>query len=65
MVAIWVGNAHLCKRLYFQLFHRAGLIRAEFMVVTGQVDQARAMEELEIKALAQMGIADPYGDHEA
>ena len=27
--------------------------------------EARAMEELEIKALAQMGIADPYGDHEA
>jgi probable rRNA maturation factor len=25
---------------------------------------ARAMELLEIKALAQMGIADPYGDHE-
>ena len=27
--------------------------------------EAREMEELEIKALAQMGIADPYGDHEA
>ena len=26
--------------------------------------QARAMEELEIKALALLGIADPYGDHE-
>lgn len=26
--------------------------------------EARAMEELEIKALAQMGIADPYGDHD-
>jgi probable rRNA maturation factor len=26
---------------------------------------ARAMESLEIKALAQMGIADPYGDHDA
>ncbi len=25
---------------------------------------ARAMEALEIKALAQMGIADPYGDHD-
>ena len=25
---------------------------------------ARAMEELEIKALALLGIADPYGDHE-
>lgn len=24
---------------------------------------ARIMEELEIKALAQLGIADPYGDH--
>ena len=24
---------------------------------------ARTMEELEIKALAQLGIADPYGDH--
>lgn len=26
--------------------------------------QARAMEELEIKALALLGIADPYGDHD-
>ena len=26
--------------------------------------EARAMEALEIKALAQMGIADPYGDHD-
>ncbi len=26
-------------------------------------EHARAMERLEIKALAQMGIADPYGDH--
>jgi ssRNA-specific RNase YbeY (16S rRNA maturation enzyme) len=24
--------------------------------------EAAAMEELEIKALAQMGIKDPYGD---
>ena len=28
-------------------------------------EDARAMEIIEIKALAQMGIADPYGDHEA
>ena len=27
-------------------------------------DDARAMETLEINALAQMGIADPYGDHD-
>ena len=27
-------------------------------------EDARAMESLEIKALAQMGIADPYGDHD-
>ena len=27
-------------------------------------EEARAMETLEIKALAMMGIADPYGDHE-
>lgn len=26
-------------------------------------DAAQAMEALEIKALAQLGIADPYGDH--
>lgn len=26
-------------------------------------EDARAMEILEIKALAQLGIADPYGDH--
>jgi probable rRNA maturation factor len=26
-------------------------------------EDARIMELLEIKALAQMGIADPYGDH--
>lgn len=26
--------------------------------------EAAAMETLEIKALAQMGIADPYGDHD-
>lgn len=26
-------------------------------------EDARAMEELEIKALAILGIADPYGDH--
>ena len=28
-------------------------------------EAARVMELLEIKALAQLGIADPYGDHEA
>ena len=27
-------------------------------------EDARAMERLEINALAQMGIADPYGDHD-
>ena len=27
-------------------------------------EHARAMERLEINALAQMGIADPYGDHD-
>ena len=27
-------------------------------------EDARAMEALEINALAQMGIADPYGDHD-
>ena len=27
-------------------------------------EDARAMEVLEINALAQMGIADPYGDHD-
>ena len=27
-------------------------------------DDARAMETLEINALARMGIADPYGDHD-
>lgn len=27
-------------------------------------EDARAMEQLEIKALAQLGIADPYGDHD-
>ncbi len=27
-------------------------------------EDARAMESLEIKALALMGIADPYGDHD-
>ena len=27
-------------------------------------EDARLMERLEIKALAQMGIADPYGDHD-
>ncbi|WP_296680339.1 rRNA maturation RNase YbeY [Novosphingobium sp.] len=28
-------------------------------------DHARAMEQIEIKALAQLGITDPYGDHDA
>ncbi|MFM5885749.1 MAG: rRNA maturation RNase YbeY [Novosphingobium sp.] len=28
-------------------------------------DEARVMEQLEIKALALLGIADPYGDHDA
>ncbi|MFC0590555.1 rRNA maturation RNase YbeY [Novosphingobium aquiterrae] len=28
-------------------------------------EDARAMEQLEIKALALLGIADPYGDHDA
>ena len=27
-------------------------------------EDARVMEKLEIKALAQLGIADPYGDHD-
>lgn len=50
-------EAHASHLIIHGLLHLAGLdheISAE---------DAREMEELEIKALALIGIADPYGDH--
>ena len=49
--------------------HTAHLILHGLLHLTGydhetSPEDARAMEMLEIKALAQMGIADPYGDHD-
>lgn len=49
---------HVAHLIVHGLLHLAGYdheISAE---------DARTMELLEIKALAQMGIADPYGDHD-
>jgi probable rRNA maturation factor len=49
---------HAAHLIVHGLLHLAG-----FDHETSAKD-ARAMELLEIKALAQMGIADPYGDHD-
>ena len=40
MVAIWVGDTQLRKRLYFQQFHRPGIAGRNLVVVPGQVEQA-------------------------
>jgi len=49
-------EAHAAHLIVHGLLHLAGHDH-----VDGEA-QAEAMEALEIKALAQMGIADPYGD---
>lgn len=49
---------HAAHLLVHGLLHLAGHDHVE------NDDQAEAMEALEIKALAQMGIADPYGDRD-
>lgn len=48
---------HASHLLIHGLLHLAGLDHEI------SAKDARQMEELEIKALAQLGIADPYGDH--
>ena len=49
---------HAAHLIIHGLLHLAGYDHE-----TGPAE-ARAMETLEIKALAQLGIADPYGDHD-
>jgi probable rRNA maturation factor len=49
---------HAAHLIVHGLLHLAGLDHET------SPEDARAMELLEIKALAQMGIADPYGDHQ-
>ena len=39
MVAIWVGNAHLRKRVYFERFHDAGIAGRGFVIITREVKQ--------------------------
>ena len=51
-------EAHAAHLIVHGLLHLAGHDHV------GGDAQAAAMEALEIKALAQMGIADPYGDRE-
>lgn len=50
-------EAHAAHLIVHGLLHLAGLDHE-----LSEAD-ARAMEALEIKALALLGIADPYGDH--
>ncbi|MEQ1497944.1 MAG: rRNA maturation RNase YbeY [Novosphingobium sp.] len=49
---------HTAHLLIHGLLHLAGYDHET------SAEDARTMELLEIKALAQMGIADPYGDHD-
>ena len=51
-------EAHATHLLIHGLLHLAGYDHET------SPEDARAMEQLEIKALALMGIADPYGDHD-
>lgn len=51
-------EAHATHLIIHGLLHLAGLDHE-----TGP-DEARAMEVLEIKALALLGLPDPYGDHD-
>ena len=51
-------EAHATHLIIHGLLHLAGHDHE----ISAQ--DARAMEILEIKALALLGIADPYGDHE-
>ncbi|HZU62987.1 MAG TPA: rRNA maturation RNase YbeY [Novosphingobium sp.] len=50
-------EAHASHLIIHGLLHLAGLDHEI------SADDARAMEQLEINALALIGIADPYGDH--
>lgn len=50
-------EAHTAHLIIHGLLHLAGLDHEI------SPEDARAMETLEIKALALLGIADPYGDH--
>lgn len=50
-------EAHASHLIIHGLLHLAGLDHEV------SAEDAREMEELEIKALALIGIADPYGDH--
>ena len=49
---------HTAHLIVHGLLHLAGYVHET------SSEDARAMEVLEINALAQMGIADPYGDHD-
>lgn len=52
-------DAHAAHLIVHGLLHLAGHDHE------ASPSEAEAMEALEIKALAQMGIADPYGDRES
>ncbi|MGB7656112.1 MAG: rRNA maturation RNase YbeY [Novosphingobium sp.] len=52
----------LFEHVYHLLIH--GLLHLAGYDHETSAEDARAMERLEIKALAQLGIADPYGDHD-
>ena len=39
VIPIWVGDAQMCKRLYLQFFHRAGIFRGGLVIVAGKVKQ--------------------------
>src|SRR5690348_17164131 len=51
-ISVWVGNAELCQDLYFQSFHRLGLVVC-FVIIADQMQEAVDGEvaEMMIKGL--------------
>ena len=39
-IAIWIGNAHEGKGLYFQCLHCGGIVGGNLVIVAGKVEQA-------------------------